>query len=142
MRDLPLTAFVLVAASAFPSLALADPCTAKLPKSGTVFTGTVRYVGDGDSLYIGNSANPKTWIEVRIADFYAPELNSPGGKAAKSALQRITMGKPLHCTAGKRSYDRVVATCNLAGYSLANLMRLSGVAEGGRGKDVPKGQRN
>jgi micrococcal nuclease len=121
-----------------PVSAAADPCTAKLPKPRTAFMGTVRYVGDGDSLCVGNSTNPKTWIEVRVADFYAPELRAPGGKEAKSALERIAMGKPLHCTAGKRSYDRVVATCTLAGYSLENLMRLSGVAEGGRGKEAPK----
>lgn len=31
--------------------ALADPCTAPLPSRGTDFSGQVRYVGDGDSLF-------------------------------------------------------------------------------------------
>lgn len=39
--------------------ASADPCTAPLPShSGDRFAGTVRYVGDGDSLCVGASSNP------------------------------------------------------------------------------------
>jgi endonuclease YncB( thermonuclease family) len=112
----------------------ADPCEATLPASGTQFSGTVRYVGDGDSLCVGNTANPSDWIEVRIADFYAPELNSPGGRDAKAALERVAMGKQASCVAGRRSYDRVVATCNIGGQSVADWMRAAGINEGGRGK--------
>ncbi len=130
---------ILLVAMLMPAQAWADPCTAKLPKPGTVFQGTVRYVGDGDSFCVGLTPRPKTWIEVRAADFYAPELRDPGGKAAREALERLAMGKEVQCVAGKRSYDRVVATCKIDGYSLAHLMRLSGVGEGGKGKDVPKG---
>jgi hypothetical protein len=42
-----------MALAAFPSVAHADPCTAPLPARGTVFSGVVRYIGDGDSLCIG-----------------------------------------------------------------------------------------
>lgn len=113
--------------------AWADPCTAPLPTKGARFEGVVRYVGDGDSLCVGKSADPATWIEVRIADFYAPELSTPAGKAAKATLKRLAHGKPAHCVAGKRSYDRVVATCKINGQSLGQAMRAAGVAEGGRG---------
>lgn len=114
--------------------ALADPCTAPLPKAGTPFNGTVRYVGDGDSLCVGQSNSPNTWIEVRVADFYAPELHAPGGRNAKAALERIAMWKPAQCMAGKRSYDRVVAQCTIGGTSIGQLMRQAGIVEGGRGK--------
>jgi endonuclease YncB( thermonuclease family) len=89
------------------------PCTAPLPPRGTIFSGTVRYVGDGDSIRVGNSGNPATRIEVRVADFYAPESHSAGGPLAKAAMERVAMGRSLQCVAGRRSYDRVVAQCSL-----------------------------
>jgi len=114
--------------------ALADPCTAPLPHQGTEFSGQVRYVGDGDSLCVGRSSDPSTWIEVRIADFYAPELHSVGGPQAKATLERISMGRMARCEAGRRSYDRVVAQCYVDDASIGDLMRKVGIQEGGRGR--------
>jgi micrococcal nuclease len=125
---------LIILALIVPTAALADPCTAPLPPPGTSFSGIVRYVGDGDSICVSNSGNASTWIEVRVADFYAPELHSSGGPQAKAAMERIAMGRSLQCTAGKRSYDRVVAQCTLNGTSIGELMRREGVAEGGRGR--------
>ena len=99
-----------------------------------MFSGQVRYVGDGDSLCIGQASHPDEWIEVRLADFYAPELHAPGGRPAKAALERIAMGKLAICKAGNRSYDRVVANCSINGTSIAQSMRDAGVTEGGRGR--------
>ncbi len=129
MRAVILFGIILV----MPTAAIGDPCTAPLPPPGTSFSGTVRYVGDGDSICVGNSGNPATWIEVRVADFYAPELHSAGGPQAKAAMERVAMGRTLQCTAGRRSYDRVVAQCTLNGTSIGDLMRREGVTEGGRG---------
>ena len=131
MNRLCVLAFI---ATISATAATADPCEAQLPKVGTVFEGYVRYVGDGDSLCVGNTANPAEWIEVRVADFYAPELHAPGGVTAKSTLERISMGKAAHCIAGKRSYDRTVAQCTIDGASIGDLMRRAGVSEGGRGR--------
>jgi endonuclease YncB( thermonuclease family) len=114
--------------------AWADPCRSPLPRAGTQFDGTVRYVGDGDGLCVGNSPDPNSWIEVRIADFYAPELHAPRGAEAKSALERVAMGKAVQCIAGKRSYDRTVAQCTIDGASIGDLMRRAGVSEGGHGR--------
>lgn len=42
-----------------PATAWADPCEAPLPqRDGTVFTGLVHYVADGDSLCVGPSTDP------------------------------------------------------------------------------------
>jgi len=68
-----------------------------------------------------------------VADFYAPELSSPGGEDAKAALSRIAKGRQVQCVAGRRSYDRVVAQCRIGGASLGDLLRRSGVKEGGNG---------
>ncbi|WGU41396.1 nuclease [Phenylobacterium sp. NIBR 498073] len=124
---------VLAMALSVPHLAHADPCTAPLPSAGTVFSGAVRYVGDGDSLCVGSSADPGTWIEVRLSDFYAPELAAPGGHEAKNALSDLAEGRKVSCRAGKRSYDRVVAQCSLNGADLGDLLRRRGVIEGGNG---------
>jgi endonuclease YncB( thermonuclease family) len=122
--------------------ALADPCKAipdrgQLPTylyPGAEFSGRVVYVGDGDSLCVANGPSTQDWIEVRLADFYAPELQAPGGEAAKRALLRLTMGRRLTCKANHRSYDRIAATCRREGKSVGDLMRAAGIKEGGRGR--------
>jgi len=124
------------------SAALADPCRAipdrgPLPSylyPGASFSGPVTYVGDGDSLCVAVGSGPENWVEVRLADFYAPELHKAGGEQAKAALGRITRGRRVECEAGRQSYDRVVAHCYLGGQSLGDLMRSAGVPEGGRGR--------
>jgi endonuclease YncB( thermonuclease family) len=96
------------------------------------FSGPVAYVGDGDSLCVATGPGPRHWIEVRIADFYAPELSTPEGRRAKAVLERIAMGRRLTCTADHRSYDRIVAACRLNGVSIGQRLREAGVREGGR----------
>ena len=136
IRALHLAAFALFLA---PTAARADPCEGPLPTvAGRTFSGPVRYVGDGDSLCIGRSANPKSWVEVRLADFDAPELQGAGGARAKALLKRITRGRQLVCRAAPgRSgrvvvYDRVIAACTIGGRRLGDVLRAAGGAEGGR----------
>ncbi|WP_311028623.1 thermonuclease family protein [Mesorhizobium koreense] len=116
----------------------ADPCEAPLPsQAGVRFSGVVQYVGDGDSLCVGATADPKEWIEVRLADFDAPELHQPGGAAAKTALERIALQHVVICTTERGrgghviSYDRVIARCQIGTDSIGDLLRHAGVAEGG-----------
>lgn len=120
------------------SAARADPCTARLPaRAGQIFSGPVRYVGDGDSLCVGPSRNPASWIEVRLADFDAVELHAPGGARAKTLLARVARGRTLVCTAepGRSGrvivYDRVIATCTLGGRRLGDVLRSAGGFESG-----------
>ncbi|WP_374598852.1 thermonuclease family protein [Brevundimonas sp.] len=122
-----------------PTAALADPCEGRLPyRAGETFSGVVRYVGDGDGLCIGPSTDPSTWIEVRLSDFDAPELNQTGGRAARERLSGLLRGRVLDCVAVRgRSgrvivYDRVIAACRLNGRAVGDLLRASGGQEGGR----------
>ena len=114
-----------VAACAFlfgiatPTAALADPCTGALPGPGSRFTGVVRHVIDGDGLCVGPTGRPDRWIEVRLADFHAPELREAGGVRASARLAALTKGRTISCIAGHRSYDRIVATCTIDGRSSA-----------------------
>lgn len=132
-------ALVLLLLSAGP--ALADPCKAipdrgPLPAGlgrGQTFTGQVVYVGDGDSLCVARGVGPDSWIEVRLADFYAPELDTPAGQAAKATLSALTLGRTVTCRAQHRSWDRIVAACSRDRKPLGALLREAGVREGGRG---------
>lgn len=144
---------ILAALVATP--ALADPCKAipdrgPMPAylaKGRTFSGPVTYVGDGDSMCVdvqvmlvqrgaaGRAGGAgATWVEVRVADFYAPELHAAGGREAKTALERIAKDKQVVCTAGRRTYDRVVGTCRIGGRTIGDLMRAAGVTEGGNGR--------
>ena len=134
MNRLSLAAAAGFLACAWSAPALADPCEGALPAKGTTFAGIVRYVGDGDGLCVGPAGRADRWIEVRLADFYAPELHDAGGRVAKRRLERLVLSKPLVCRAVGRSYDRVVAACTLGGRPLGTLLRAAGVVEGGRGR--------
>jgi len=121
--------------------AAADPCK-MIPVRGPTpadlapgrrFEGPVVYVGDGDSLCVALGPGADRWAEVRLADVYAPELAEDRGQEAKAALERLAMGRRLSCIAGRRSYDRVVATCRLAGRPLSDRLRAAGAPQGGRG---------
>lgn len=122
--------------------ASADPCNAipergPMPpylQPGATFRGPVVYVGDGDSLCVAVGRGSDHWVEVRLADFYAPELKGPAGGNAKAALSSITKGKVVDCTAHHRSYDRVVAQCLISGVSLGDRLRDAGIIEGGNGR--------
>jgi endonuclease YncB( thermonuclease family) len=111
--------------------ALADPCEAPLPKPGTVFSGPVEYIVDGDGWCV---RTPAGLVEIRAADFYAVEIGSPSGRDAKTRASRALMGRTLRCVAGGRSYDRVVAHCTADGRPVSDLLRAAGVQEGGRGR--------
>jgi len=122
-----------------PTTALADPCEAPLPsRAGATFSGSVRYVGDGDGLCVGRSSDPATWIEVRLADFNAPELGSRAGQEARRRLIRLALDRPVAWTAvrGRNGrvivHDRVIARCRLNGRGLGDLLRADGGREGGR----------
>lgn len=140
----PLALFACAALLGLATRALADPCKA-IPdrgpapaylRTGSAFSGPVAYVGDGDSLCVALGPTPDRWVEVRLADFYAPELNSPQGPMARRTLDRVTAGQTLHCVAQQQSYDRIVAACRVNGVLVGDLMRRAGVAEGGRGQQV------
>lgn len=139
----PLSAIALgLALGALACPALADPCKAVPDRGptpahlrpGSTFSGRVVHVIDGDGLCVATGPGPSNWVEVRLKDFYAPELSEPGGERAKAALRKLAFGRTVTCRAGRRSYDRVVAECEVNGRSLGAHLRQSGIVQGGRGK--------
>jgi micrococcal nuclease len=142
MRRPFLATAIGLALGALACPALADPCKAVPDRGatpthlrpGSTFSGRVVHVIDGDGLCVASGLGPNNWVEVRLEDFYAPELREPGGDRAKAALRKLAFGRTVTCRAGRRSYDRVVARCDLAGRSLADRLRSADVREGGRGR--------
>jgi len=138
MSKCSLLAAAIFASFGFATPAVADPCEGPLPKQpGAIFIGTIRYVGDGDSLCVGRTDRPEEWIEVRLADFNAPELHGSAGDAAKQTLTRSAFGRSVLCKTERGrsgraiSFDRVIARCQIDGRSLGDAMRAAGIAEGG-----------
>ncbi|WP_253189236.1 nuclease [Brevundimonas sp. LM2] len=81
-----------------PAVAHADPCEGRLPdRAGATFSGLVRHIRDGDSLCVGSSTNPSTWIEVGLSDFDAPELQSPTGRTDSKRLSGLLCERVLTC---------------------------------------------
>lgn len=121
--------------------AQADPCEAPVRgfKAGDQIKGLVWYSGDGDSLCVGPGPNPSTWIEIREADWFAPELNEPGGRKAKRVMDRL-VGRHAVCTVRRgqngrtSSFDRVIAACRVDGVPIGATMRAAGIQPGGRGR--------
>ena len=131
----------VLAALTTATAAKADPCKA-IPDRGPMpsylhrgaqFSGPVVYVGDGDSLCVAVGQGPANWMEIRLEDFYAPELHSPTGPAAKAALEKVAMGRNAACIVNRQSYDRVIATCRIGSRSIGDLLRAAGSIEGGNG---------
>jgi len=138
LLSLPALALCALFLAAMATPASADPCEGRLPSQpGQPFTGSVRYVGDGDSLCVGSSRDPNSWIEVRLADFDAPELHSPDGRLSQSLLRQVAFGQNVVCDARRgRSgrvivHDRVIAVCRVGGRSIGDLLRARRAPEGG-----------
>ena len=124
---------------------LADPCEA-IPEQGPLptylsfaaeFSGPVVHVIDGDSLCVAVGPGHEKWVEVRLADFHAPESGDADGPSTKAALARIALGQPATCVASLRTYDRIAARCSIAGQPIGDAMHASGGKEGGNGSRPP-----
>ena len=133
-----LTMIAVLIMCSWAAPAKADPCEGHLPSAaGQKFEGLIRYVGDGDSLCVGQAADPRTWIEVRVADFNAPELHAPEGRRAKMLLEQVAFGRRAQCEARRGrsgrviSHDRVIAVCRVDDQSIGDLLREHRAPEGG-----------
>lgn len=87
-----------------------------LPSLAWAVEGPARVV-DGDTIVIAGE-------RIRIQNFNAPELNEPGGLAAKARMEALTRGKTVHCDGRARDrYGRLVARCDVNGMDLGKAMR-------------------
>lgn len=137
-------AVIFLASLGWAGSVAADPCMAipdvgPTPSNlspGSEFRGVVAYVGDGDSFCVALGPQPDAWVEVRLSDFYAPELTAAGGPEAKAALEDAVLWKRATCTAENRTYDRIAARCTVEGRPVPELLRAAGIKEGGVGRQA------
>jgi endonuclease YncB( thermonuclease family) len=122
---------------------LLDPCTfvpdrgptPEAVRRGRTVSGEVVHIIDGDGLCIDlgdGTGDGNDWLEIRLADYDAPELNQHLGRETKELLTRITLGRRLTCRLGRRSWDRVIGACTIDDRPLGDVMRAEGGREGGR----------
>ena len=81
---------LLIASAVIPATAVAETCA------------NARAV-DGDTIRCANGR------KIRLKDVYAPELNQPGGRAAKERLGSAVNGKAFSYKPEGKSYGRDVA---------------------------------
>jgi len=87
-------------------------------------SGRVRYVVDGDSLYI-DGHKP----QVRLWGVNTPEIGEAGYQEAKDFLFQIAQGRRITCRKMHTSHKRTVAQCFLPdGSDIGGLMIKSGHA--------------
>jgi micrococcal nuclease len=139
-----LSVIAVVVALAGVSGEMADPCEA-IPDGGpapaaaafgSTFSGPVVHVIDGDSFCVALGDGPKSWVEVRLGDFYAWKEGANGPKA-KAALEHIALGKKADCVANLQSGDRISARCWIGGEPIGDSLRTAGVAEEDVGSVAP-----
>ena len=75
---------------------------------------------DGDTLRIGTD-------RVRLRGIDTPELDEPGGQAAKKRLEELLRTGPVHIEVhGRDVHDRLVADVFVNGQNVAAIMTLEG----------------
>ena len=94
--------------------------------TGSAFAQEIRGVArviDGDTIQVSS-------LRIRIHALHAPEMDEPGGVAAKAAMKEIVGRQPVTCRpVDLDRYGRTVADCrNAAGQDLAEAMISAGVA--------------
>ncbi|WP_377110188.1 thermonuclease family protein [Rubellimicrobium aerolatum] len=91
------------------------------PRSANTLQGRVTHVRDGDTLEVAGTP-------VRIANLDCAELGTTEGESARLFLFDLVDGETLTCDLeGRRSYDREVGTCALAGEDVGEILIGEGV---------------
>lgn len=91
------------------------------------FSGTVTKVRDGDTIEVEG-------VAVRLQGVAAPERRDPLGRRASEAMRAFVLGRRVVCRPdGTRSWDRIVALCELAGVDLGAYLIRRGLA-----RDCPR----
>jgi len=82
---------------------------------------------DGDTIRIAGQ-------KVRLQGLAAPEMDEPGGRAAKNAMIQIVKGQQVSCQLdGTTTHDRVVGICYVGGRDVAEELVRRGLA-----RDCPR----
>ncbi len=89
----------------------------RLPTSQPIYTI------DGDTLRVGSD-------RIRLRGIDTPELNEPGGQAARQRLEQLLQEGPIRIVPhGQDVYGRTVADVFVDGRNVAEVLRQEGYAK-------------
>ena len=78
---------------------------------------------DGDTFHVGTD-------RIRLRGIDTPELDEPGGQAAKQRLEELLRSGPVHINLhGRDVYDRLVADVFVNGQNVAEMLTREGYAK-------------
>ena len=85
------------------------------PKSGSVITGTVTHVRDGDTVEVNG-------VAIRLSALNCPENGTQKGNYATKVARQFQGSKMTCELTGAKTYDRLVGYCSINGMDFGRYM--------------------
>ena len=85
------------------------------PKSGSILSGTVTHVRDGDTVEVDG-------IAIRLAALNCPENKTQKGRYATRVAKQFEGSKMICELTGAKTYDRLVGYCSVNGVDFGRFM--------------------
>lgn len=85
------------------------------PKSGSVITGTVTHVRDGDTVEVNG-------VAIRLSALNCPENGTQKGNYATKVAKQFAGAKMTCELTGAKTYDRLVGYCSINGMDFGRYM--------------------
>ena len=85
------------------------------PKSGSVITGTVTHVRDGDTVEVNG-------VAIRLSALNCPENGTQKGNYATKVAKQFAGAKMKCELTGAKTYDRLVGYCSINGMDFGRYM--------------------
>ena len=89
--------------------------SSKSPKSGSILSGTVTHVRDGDTVEVDG-------IAIRLAALNCPENKTQKGQYATRVAKQFEGSKMTCELTGAKTYDRLVGYCSVNGVDFGRFM--------------------
>ena len=89
--------------------------SARTPKSGSILSGTITYVRDGDTVEVNG-------IAIRLAALDCPENKTQKGRYATKVAKQFEGSKMICELTGAKTYDRLVGYCSVNGLDFGRFM--------------------
>lgn len=85
------------------------------PKSGSIITGTVTHVRDGDTVEVNG-------VAIRLSALNCPENGTQKGNYATKVAKQFAGAKMTCELTGAKTYDRLVGYCSINGMDFGRYM--------------------
>ncbi len=89
--------------------------SSEYPKSGSILSGTVTHIRDGDTVEIDG-------IAIRLAALNCPENKTQKGRYATRVAKQFEGSKMICELTGAKTYDRLVGYCSVNGVDFGLFM--------------------